>query len=108
MTIIFFWLILSFGVAYLGDSRRIGFGWALFWSLLLSPLIGFAVVMVSERKGSYEEELARIQGKPKEPPAPAMKPEKTVVEKLEQLKGLYDSGALSEEEYNKAKARLLD
>lgn len=51
MAIFFIWVLLSFGVAYLGDSRRIGFGWALFWALLLSPLIGFAIVLASERKG---------------------------------------------------------
>lgn len=99
------WLVLSFGVAYLGDSRRIGFGWALFWSLVFSPVIGFAVVMASDRKGTYEEELARLKGVKTE-----QKPEssKDVVEKLAQLKALLDNGALSEEEYNKAKARLLD
>lgn len=109
MTVVFFWLALSFGVAYLGDSRRIGFGYALLWSLLLSPIVGFAITMASERKGTYEDELARLQGKKKGPPPPAAsKPAETVVEKLEQLKRLYDSGALSEDEYNKAKARLLD
>ena len=99
------WLVLSFGVAYLGDSRRVGFGWSLFWSLVFSPVIGFAVVMASERKGTFEEELARVKGLKNEPkPEPA----KDVVEKLAQLKALHDAGALSEEEYNKAKAKLLD
>ena len=100
------WLVLSFGVAYLGDSRRIGFGWALFWSLVFSPIIGFAVVMASDRKGSYEEELAKIKGVKLPPPA-GVKNDVDVVEQLARLKGLLDSGALSEEEYNKAKGRLL-
>lgn len=102
------WLILSFGVAYLGDSRRVGFGWALFWSLLFSPVIGFAVVMASERKGTFEEELARVQGKPKTaPPPPSSHQSGDVVERLGKLKSMLESGAITQDEYDAAKKKVL-
>lgn len=106
-----FWILISFGVAYFGDSRKIGFGWALFWSLLLSPIVGFAIVMASDRKGSYEEELARLQGTKKSdvavPVAPVIMPGSTIADQLGQLKSLLDSGALTQEEYDAAKSKVL-
>lgn len=44
------WFLLSFVVAGLGESRKItGIG-AFFLSLILSPLIGFIIVMLSDKK----------------------------------------------------------
>lgn len=109
ITTIIFWLVLAFVVAYIGDSRRIGFGGALFWSLLLSPIVGFAITMASERKGTFEEELERVQGKPKGPPPPPMSPQSgDVVERLGKLKEMLESGAITQDEYNAAKKKILE
>ena len=43
-------LLLCFGVASIGFNRRIGFGWALFWSIILGPLIGLIIVLCSGKK----------------------------------------------------------
>jgi hypothetical protein len=43
------WVVLAFTVAYIGDSRKIGFLWALIASILLSPLIGLILVLTSEK-----------------------------------------------------------
>ena len=43
-------LFLCFGVASIGSNRRIGFGWALFWSIILGPLIGLIIVLCSGKK----------------------------------------------------------
>ncbi len=43
MEVAFFWIVLCFLVAYYGSKRKIGGGWAFFWSLILSPLIGFII-----------------------------------------------------------------
>lgn len=47
--IILFWIIISFVLAIYGGKRKIGFGVSLLVSLLLSPLIGFICVALSER-----------------------------------------------------------
>lgn len=107
--VVFLWVLLAFGVGYLGDSRRIGFGWALLWAVLLSPLIGFAIVMTSPRKGTYEQELARLKGQPADEPKPQRQDAGVnLAQQIAELKSLYDSGALTEEEYNKAKSKLID
>lgn len=64
--IIILWLIFSFIVAAIGESRSIGFWGALFLSILLSPLIGLIVVLCSERNSDIAhkrkmEELAKTQ-----------------------------------------------
>ena len=43
-------LFLCFGVASIGSNRRIGFGWALFWSIILGPLIGLIIALCSGKK----------------------------------------------------------
>lgn len=42
------WLVLAILVGMLGNNKKIGFGWAFFWALLLSPLIGLIIVLVSD------------------------------------------------------------
>ncbi len=67
------WIILSLLFASLGRNRKIGFGKALLICLLLSPLIGFIVVLISEKNS----------------------------ETLMKLKIAHDSGNLSDEQYDK-------
>jgi hypothetical protein len=62
------WIGLSFLVATLGQNKNIGFWGGLFISLLLSPLIGLIVVLVSsEKKPTPEDTL----------------PHKTIIEEAE-------------------------
>ena len=35
---------------YLGAKRNIGFGWSLFFCLLLSPVLGFIITILSGKK----------------------------------------------------------
>ena len=46
------WIIFAVLVGLLGEKRKIGFGWALFWSIILSPLIGLVVVLLSDKKSN--------------------------------------------------------
>lgn len=42
-------IIFSFIVGAIGGNRKIGFGWAFVISILLSPLIGLIVVLLSSK-----------------------------------------------------------
>ncbi len=44
------WLVFSILIGVLGNNKKIGFGWALFWALLLSPFIGLIIVLASDSK----------------------------------------------------------
>jgi len=44
------WIVLALLVGLVGKGRKIGFGWALFWAILLSPLIGLIIALVSDKK----------------------------------------------------------
>lgn len=44
------WLLICALVALLGQNRKIGYGWGLFFCLLLSPLIGLIIILCSQKK----------------------------------------------------------
>lgn len=44
------WVILVGLTTWFGDSRRIGKWWTLGLSILLSPLIGFIIALISGKK----------------------------------------------------------
>lgn len=61
------WILLSIVIAIEGKNRRIGFWWGLIACLLLSPLIGLIIVLLSEKKtkqckycGFYDESNAQF------------------------------------------------
>lgn len=49
MTVLF-WLIFSILAGWLGSKKKIGFGWVFLISLILSPLVGFIVALISDKK----------------------------------------------------------
>lgn len=55
------WIVFAVLVSVFGRTRTIGWGWALFWSLLLSPLVGFIIVLCYPSKASvqYNEQMLR-------------------------------------------------
>jgi len=56
MEIFIIWIVLAVLVGLLGKSRKIGFGMAFIWSLILSPLIGLIIVLLSKDKKAIAEE----------------------------------------------------
>lgn len=69
----------------------------------------------AQRQGAEQDQEARLQAleaqqqpaEPPPPPAPAAAPASPLVEQLKQLSELKDSGALSAEEFDAAKQKLL-
>jgi predicted PurR-regulated permease PerM len=73
------WVVLSFIIASYGKSRKIGFLLALIVSLILSPLVGAIVVLLSEKSS----------------------------ETMMKLKISRDANLISEEEYQKELKKLV-
>lgn len=44
------WIFFAILVGVVGKDRNIGFGWAFFWALILSPLIGIIIALLSDKK----------------------------------------------------------
>ncbi|MEO9965916.1 MAG: hypothetical protein ABJF11_09015 [Reichenbachiella sp.] len=53
--VIVLWIVFSLIVGYAGSDKKVGFGGALFFSLLLSPIIGLIIVLVSGNKENIFE-----------------------------------------------------
>lgn len=123
--ILIIWLLLCVGVGVIADSRgRSGFGYFLL-SVVLSPLIGLIVVLVTEdltKKAAQEqqaerdharriEEVRAIAAKPAAavPPAAATAPTRpdSIADELTKLAALRDRGVLTSEEFQAQKTALL-
>lgn len=93
------WIILSFVVGNLGSKRTIGYGWALFWSLIFSPIIGVIIVLCYPRKEDVEYQERMLA-------ATRRAAEKSELDELIKAKSLLDQGVLSPEEFAKIKFRI--
>ncbi|WKK81095.1 hypothetical protein [Marivirga arenosa] len=49
------WVILALLVGAIGSNRKIGFGMALLWSILLSPLVGLIITLFSESESKSKK-----------------------------------------------------
>ena len=50
MIIILLYIVLTHLIAkYIGTKREIGYGMSIFWSILLSPIIGFMITILSKK-----------------------------------------------------------
>ena len=57
MELFILWIGLALLVGVIGKDRNIGFGWSFFWSLILSPLIGVVIALLSDKKNEAEKTL---------------------------------------------------
>lgn len=99
--IIVLWILFTFIVAIIGGNRRIGFWPAFLLSALLSPLIGLIITLLSPSTESY------IVTTTTTPPAPVKVSQKSVADELERLSKLHQSGAITDDEYQKAKNKII-
>lgn len=82
--------------------------------LLRAAMVGGAGYMAGKRANEAQQReldeqqrLAALEQQQAPAPAPAAAPQQDVVGKLKELKELQDSGALSAEEFEAAKRKLL-
>lgn len=110
------WLILSFVVGFIGFSRKIGFGGAFFASLLLSPLIGLIITLVSKSDADeeYKERTLRAQQEQQETlikmslAKPSAMSSISIIQELEKLKILKDDGVINEDEFLNLKKDIIN
>lgn len=111
MTIIL-WLIGCLIVGAIGSNRKIGFFMSFLFSLLLSPIIGLIITLFSESNSSIEMRKQSLELQQQQNHLLSQirndSNSKDFLSELEKLNNLKESGAITEEEFIKAKQRLLD
>jgi len=90
------WIVGSFIAGFIGDARKIGFGWAFFLSLILSPLLGIIIAIASERKSDSEHKKVMEQTLAK-----------PIVSDLEKMIDLHAAGKITSEELDSYKKKVL-
>ncbi len=56
------WLIFSLIIGIIGSNRKIGFGMAFLWSIILSPIIGLVIALFSKKKINLEDKPLSAEG----------------------------------------------
>src|SRR5688500_13272536 len=105
MEIVIFWLIGALIVGLIGNGKTIGFGGAFLLSLLLSPLLGFIIVLFYPSKENQRRSLEQqqmqtqiLQSMAASQTASLTGPSKSIADEIQKLKALCDSGAITEQE----------
>lgn len=111
MVFFLLWIILSLIVGAIGTGKSIGFAGGFFLSLILSPVIGFIITIVSKDKEDeqYKQAMLATQ-KEQQRTLTEIKNNASasdITEGLLKLKEMKDQGFLDEEEFKKAKDKLL-
>lgn len=88
MLIFIFWVALTLLVGIVGRKRNIGFFFAFFWSVLLSPIIGLVITLLSKPKIDKE----RLK--------------ESILNQLDRTSSLYEKNLISESEFEKEKSQL--
>lgn len=105
------WIVFAPIVGFIGSDRKIGFWGALFCSLLLSPVIGLIITLLSKTKKDeqYQEKMLELQKKQQKTLNNLQQSAnvRSILKELEDLKKLKDEGILDENEFNKLKQKAL-
>lgn len=103
--IFFMWIVFSFVAGALGASRTTGFWGALFLSLILSPLIGFIIVLASRRKEEAAQQKVVSSGFNNQEPQTVKK--SSYLDEIKELAELKDQGVLTQDEFQEKKIAIL-
>lgn len=49
LVIVLYFVLSHLFAKYIGEKREIGYGKSVFWSILLSPIIGFIIIISSKQ-----------------------------------------------------------
>jgi uncharacterized membrane protein len=102
MEVVLFYVAVCLFVGWMASGTTLGFGNAFLLSLILTPITGFIVMLFypsKRHRDAQTQSLERI--------ASSIESGISSADELKKLKDLFDSGALSEDEYNRAKAKVI-
>jgi len=108
MVFFFFWVFCAVIVGLIGSNRTIGF-WATFLlSILLSPVIALIIALCYQSKSSaYYQQQMLIQQQQATQAIQNLHQKDPTTTEIERLAKLKADGVISEEEFQKLKAKLI-
>jgi len=110
MEYIFVWALLAVGVGLFGMDKIIGFWGGFLWSLLLSPVIGAIIVILSKSKSqkAIEDQMMYNQQQQTQILKNLRQPnQSSISDELLKLKKLLDDQVITQEEYQKMKNKII-
>lgn len=111
MEIFIFWIIFSLIVGFIGSGRKIGFWGAFLCSLLLSPLLGSIIALVSKSNESseYKNKVLKDQNEQRERLSKLEKDSAySITAELQKLKLMRDQDEITDEEFQKLRNKILN
>src|SRR5680860_491256 len=104
------WFVFSLIVGIIGADRKIGFWSSFFLSLILSPLIGLIIALLSKNKSEdiYEKNLLEIQKNTLNKLNEQEPVRKSLIEELEKLSLLKGKNIITQEEFLNLKSNILN
>lgn len=109
--IIIAWITFSVLVGTLGSDRKIGFWGSFLLSIILSPVIALFITLFSKSLTQQRIDDEMLQNQKEQTRLLAEKSDINLVsiaDEIEKLISLKDKGLLTEEEFQKAKQRLIN
>jgi hypothetical protein len=104
------WLILCLIIGSIGSKRKIGFGKAFLFSLLLSPLLGLIIVLSSKtyEQLEYEEKLLKTNQQQLQAIENLLMKNNGQEDDLLSIKQLYDSRIINSDEFETLKNKIIN
>ena len=110
------WIIFSFVVGFVGSGRKIGFLGAFFLSLILSPVIGLIIALVSKDKEdeAYKKKILQAQKSQQETlnylsySKQRKSSTNSLADELKKLKKLREENMISEDEFIKLRNKVIN
>lgn len=103
MGLLFIWIFFAAIVGAIASDKTGGFWGGFLWSLLLSPVIGLIIALVSKTKQRAELEQKAFNNLASMPRTK----EANLSDDLEQLQKLKEKGLLSEQEYQTMRSNAM-
>ncbi len=114
MEILLLWLIGALIVGAIGSAKTIGFWGAFLLSLLLSPLLGFIIVLFYPSKENQRRALEQqqmqtqiLQSMAASQSSSLSGHQRSIADEIQKLKSLHETGAITDQEFAAQKQKLL-
>jgi hypothetical protein len=110
MGLFILWIILACVVGAIATDKTMGFWGGFLWSFFLSPVIGLIIVLASKSNAQQQQENQMMHNQVQQTQVLSQLSkanQSTATDELLKLKKLLDDKAITQEEYEKMKSKII-